>query len=529
MALYKKPQISTNIKYQERKSHNSASSMTNKEAIRYINSGHYIPSSIKEKLKHQIDACYHTNSFSALDEFFAIIRPKDNEQTTENEKTVEFPSLGDATVKSNNVDYSVIMHNEPVKKEINIFSLIKDNVLSLKFNDIKEMYRVFAPYRIKLQYLTLTRKINTIDKLKNINLEKGTRFEKIYQYQNMVEDKETLSKCIDICIELSHIQYLFDESGLGLVMKLCQEVIDNNKNNFNQPNIWNAIDEAVNAFKKNNKIANMFVDQYQIFQNDIKRMFSYAIDVLNKIKLADEKIFDQIKDNVSKINQKINQIIDEIVDMNDPHQLCNYHVTLTNSEHDCIQIDGLSSWIYISCNDDIDLDADIDLLDDEILNHISVNDLSNYFNQNIVPDNEYFIKLYLSNHAQNIVPIYYDIDETVANHDKTQVKISGLPDGSKIISSYIVKHPVSVFNYYPLPMLKRKTGWLHKKNNLRLSVNEYKTINPNIQEKYPVEDTDKNIFAVDYLFDRLLESEHNHQQVTTDMYQSFIDFAFNKS
>jgi hypothetical protein len=433
--------------------------MTGAEIIAYLNSGQYISSNTRKQLEEKLNTERKTNRFSPMKEFFALINPNsvNNNTKPKNNKKIKienteeaFPSLQQsipANIPQPTINFANIINpTNPINTQSseNIPLFVDDNLV-LRYDDLQKIYDDCALYRIRLDFLSLNRKIRCLDILEISNKTKAKFFKETFDYKNMVEQEKKMRKCIDICIGLEFLKTQFKNCGLGAIVELCNNTVSG-KENFKQQNIIKSCCETKNIFVKEMTLVNKFNDEYGKYSDEIKEIFQYANNIVDKIANSNSEDISTITKKISLIYCRLDDILTNIIKDNDPHIDCDYHITLKSSptnptelaRRGPIILEGLSTWTYVSCNEPVDLSLndkllDIDL-DKDCLNYISEDELDNFFNERIKHDTN-FIYLYPKDHIQYCICIYYNTEKIPKA--KVTVKITDLPNGSSTFTSIL--------------------------------------------------------------------------------------------
>lgn len=210
-------------------------------------------------------------------------------------------------------------------------------------------------------------------------------------------------------------------------------------------------------------------------------------------------------------------LAEKIITDYDPHMACQYYIMLKSSITSNISEVGLSTSLYLSCDDTIGLSTRNIDLDDEVLLSLTTEALSKIFNcePTEAPNMPYFINLIVP--YKNTLYLKYDIEDEIPS-GTLSLKIKNLPPNSKIISS-IINNPD---NYQPdVILIDRQNSILDKNSSYRISEDEYEFLDEELKESYSYEETAKNIFVVDYLFNELLKDDI----IQPEMLDSFRDLA----
>lgn len=511
---------------------NAFKNMTQQEIITYLNSGNYIPESTKKMLQEKLKVesnNYYNNKYSVLDNpLFTETYPTQKKlHSFDKINNEEFPSLinQNHNNKNSNIDFIKIVEQKNIAKD-EINSLFDDDKLILSFNDFKSLYDYCAIYRIRLQYLILNKKIQILTSIENIDANKGKLFKLKFKFNNMVLQESKLKNCLMIYMELEKIK-------------------------------------SINMFQSENKLETKI---YELIGNDSKYL-PLLDEIMANINILDEKNKSIFYDNVTNLMNKI-------VNDNDPHIDCDYSITLIekneakmfsnkniiNFANYSFVLNGLSDFVYCSCDQPIDLSTKNKIFDPVTLGYITEKWLMAFFNkkknksydpislQHFCDEwmtfylakkekniGNHFVKLYSPIFNQHSMNIYYFLNETIPK-PKISVKIIDLPSNASKITSMLFNHKLKKNNNRLIIITPKnnKTKWLNcrTKNDLYKQTQDeynfferkYEYVKPIQKKNYSYEDSDKNIFVVDHLFNELLKNDV-HDIVKPEMLESFRKLA----
>lgn len=429
--------------------------MSSAEIVIYLNSGCYIPIATRQMLENKIKT---DRKFTPLDEFFALIAPS---KPSKSSKPAEaFPELQ----KSNTPPISDTFQLDytSVKSEIKPIRPT-DNII-ISYKHVQKMQQDCAIYRIRLQYLVLSKKINLLNNLASINPTRGKKFKEHFNYSNMIKELYLLKNCIGIHTELRALES----------KKLSEEKCTYLKN---------LLDGGLKKY----------------------RCFLIPDQVIN-----------------------CDKMMMRVTDFCDPNIECDYHITLNlkNPEENPIVMRGLSTSIYLSCDDEINLltkNGTGKMNHPNILRYITLKELERYFEKKKVRNDGNIFYLYSQNS-----PIYIHYYQNIF------VKIVDLPVGMSILSSMssiVPDQNTLVKPIVPMPSARfdNNTEWFNTRHKLyRLTEQEYEELDPEWKQYYTLDDTGRNSFKVNYLFYELLKND-SMQLVESSMLDSFKRLALDTS
>jgi len=517
------------------------------EIISFLNSGKYVSPSTRQQLEDQLKEDRQYNRFSPLDEFFATIVTDNQKNITQKTKMngiEDFPSLNNNLDKKiepqtvlnfttfANSDKSI---NESV--QIQNKSLFDNDNLVLPFIYIQQMYDYYTIHRIRLQYVCLNRKINILNSIEKVNQIKGKIFKQKFNFTNMIDNESNAKKCITIHIALNELEFIHKKI-LPQLLKKCQKILSTKKI-LDAVTQYHFIDKIKALCKKYDNFIAHLTEKFAKYQTDIQKSYEFTKNILsNIIMLDEEKILQYIDEsiNVSNVLSKLNV---KIIDDNDPHTNCEYYVVLDNKQSSPtrgaqtpIYPIGLSTFIYLPCEQNIDLSTKNKSFDSDVLNSMSEYDLELYFNKNKVDNDSHHIRLNFKNSKIKTININYDLDEIIPKQ-KMFVKITDSPTNVSVWASVLRNYDLDeIIQLPPIPGINNSKFWLKKcMNNLsyRISEEEYNLLHPSWKEIYSYTDTSKNIFIVDYLFNEMLMNDSANLVIKPNMLNSFRNFAYNTS
>lgn len=549
--------------------------MSAAEIVVYLNSGKYISSFTRRQLLEKLEHEKNVNKFDVSNEFIMASTKNKSSYVMKQE---EFPTLfgnKNSTQINNsdnksNTNYNLLTNssdiknvsgssnslqekqkiisqddsneNQEKKSIINYNHLILskalpnntsdgdksifvDDKIVIPFHDIQEIYNFFGIYRIRMRYLILNRKMHLLETLNLLNPAKSLIFNRIFDYDDAVVEELHLRKCLTICMNLPFVM-----ECINMLVHLLNEC---NTNLLSKNIINNLIDEVNCYYEDIAHIKNLFVDDFSKYYSDIDAYMQFIGTVLKKISNAtNDKILYFISE-ASIINSRIDTLIDKIVFENDPHIDCDYYVSLRNDQGNLFQSYGLSTSIYLSCDDEINLSTQNESMDDIVLSHISEEMFSRFFSKkhfNVFDcdqNDAYFMKINLRGRKYQSISINYFMEDILPKAQMT-MKIINLPQDSSMYSSVLHNHDLDEKIEIVVPMKVHIDNWTKRAthNNLyNMSETEYDLLDMSIKDNYEYEDTNTNIFMVDCLFDDLMENDELGTIIRPEMRDSFIKLS----
>lgn len=519
----------------------NGSTMDPVEIAKLLNSNEYISPSRRKELEEKLEYHKKTNRFSPLDEFFSTIAPGGTKKDKPKDQTVHplpmvsqnetnFPELGNSGNKNKVLDYSALIKQQSSTTNSTIKPLFVSNKMEISYNDIKKMYDDYGIYRIQMQYVLLNRKIHIIDTISLVNIEKGEKFKKYFDYGYLIQTENKMKICLEIFIATEKI-LSFAESLQKFLKEYAQR-----GNSF--------IKSAEKTLKELNitmhdlmYVNDLFRDIFSQYQSPIKNYFIFVEKLLNQIRSGiniNSNINADIKKNTTMIDE-IKKNNKKIIEDFDPHINCDYCISFGSYNESNITPIGLANSVYIPC-DEISFYIQNKHLNDHILRTITEKELESLFTKNKKMKNfKYFISIWIKHPSCKKIYIKFNIDEEIPC-SKINPKIIGLPPKSLVLSSIIHNENSNDLlenTQIIIPHIKTsKNNWLMSKikNQLyRITENEYQNIDIGLQNAYSYENTDTNAFVVDYLFNELLLNDETNTIIKPEMAKSFRNFAKNNS
>ena len=535
------------------------SQLQDSDIVAYLNSGKYISSMTRKMLEEKIGKEKQVNSYpemktniyltpnertnfftsSRKNELSSLNKGKMSEQdkrseTLKNTK-VEFPALAPtenaSIIVPENDDKPLINYNSLVKnseqiQRISNNKMFVGNELILQFKHIQDMYNDYAIHRIRLQYLILNRKIHIIDAINYINFKKGAELKRIFDYPKWVREEMELKKCLNMYLILTQLIHFL--KVLSVLLSECQLRLDNDL-----PIECDHVHKVVMDTKMEcnditiiPKIINENLGEYR---TEIMECLKLIRDTVNNINKMNKDKMPIILTEISTKRSDLQNIINDVIIAYDPHIECDYRVSININRENPIIHNGLGTFIYLSCNEKIDLSLKTKYINDTLLKTMNEKKLRKMFSKSKIGNCDNIIQIQLSDPYKKI-NISYDINNLEVPFAKSTIKIVDLPPESYIFST-VLRNPsldrkMYLSSHVQGPVIS--DFWLHSKrlNNSRiLSKEEYNNLDPQLTQAYSLGDTNKNIFHVDFLFDMLLKADKENTYIKPDMLQSFETLA----
>lgn len=487
------------------------------DIITLLNSGRYIPLHTKNQLQERLEIQRKTKIVSGIDEFFAMLGTGEKNNITKavqpTKISEEFPEIKSEVPKSNKnkvLDFGCITN---IKDEPNeeIESLIIDNKLLISFDDVLKMYNDAIIYRIKLQYLMLSRKIRIIESIKIIDQTKGEYLMEKFNHCDLCKNQFIMEKCIKFFIDMrnliNYLEYLIE--SLKLILNGNESI-----NIKDVPYLENLFSDL---FIKHSETFILLLAKISKESDSIKKIKSFNNSLINKR-------IEKCRNFITYIENITNNILNDF----DPNISCEYFVTLKKCDHTNIILNGLNSNIYLDCRDEISLLCKHKNISDKTLMSINECELKDLFNKQKIFHSDHYLCIWNKIFREGKIYIHFDIKEKCV--EQVSLKIIDLPPNTRIFSSIIKNPNVETNDEEIIFPITDDNYWLHKRNHLHnITEQEYNNLNPILKKYYNYHDTNKNIFTVDYLFNELKIQDKNKLLINNNMNNSFKNLAKNTS
>lgn len=349
--------------------------------------------------------------------------------------------------------------------------------ITLSYHDIQKMYDYYGIYRIRLHYILLNRKLHTL----SASLLTTTHISlKEYHYDELVAEEAELQTCLRIYIVFTTLL-----ECMTLLMKTGK----------------NATRELQTTINSISNAEHLFVDKFATYADAFRQYMAHL-----KSSVARKTV---------QYTTQINKLINDLIKRFDPTIDCEYFVILKVVDgHASIIPSGLSSAdFYLDCQDVIDLSTFNELHNDDELDNL--NELLNR-HENFELD--HFITI---SHAGRLLHINYSLEENIEPNERRTLKIVDLPVHATSCTS-IITNPT--YSGEPPPSINITDNWFDYRHDNPLYCITYADYNT-LKTTYDYEDTDKNIFVVDYLFSQLLEHDTTNIIIKYHMLASFRRLA----
>jgi len=545
-------------------------SMSASEIFILLNSGKYLSSTIKQRLQDKLNLEKQMGNFTPMQEFFALIAPKNPRKQIIKQAKEEFPTITNAktpeeTAPSVSVLDFTVLKQSLAPAQIDDKSLITDNKIIIPYDNIKKMYNDFAIHRIRMNYLCLNRNIYLLGIIPWLN-PKGDLFKEKFKYDTMVHDESIMRTCLKIYM------------GMQLVIE-CMEYllyicVDGIQLNLKFPII---MDNLGIYMSKIHGMTNLFSNEFSIYLSE----FSAHINDIGKL-IESLKNHDIIAtESIEACIMKVRDLVDRIVRDFDPHIHCEYFVELKKCNDTNIVPYGLSSFIYLDYLEELRflskgnlvggnmlrdnllennlLENNLpennllenNLLEDKILIKIHNKQINFKTLRNITEDQlnkmlnskkkfplDNFIHLWfkhpeIMNIGSTMSPlsgrmpgnqlyIHFCMDEIIPE-SKIIPEIIGGPDGLLVSGSMIQTMVFDNYDIMPAPTMSL-AAWLKQKTRCdlyTLETEEYQSLPEEITKQFSHMDTTTNEFTVKYLFDGLQQADKTKVIIKPEMVKSF--------
>lgn len=562
--------------------------MSYRSVLDYINSGEYIPPTLKKKLNDKVNNGYNEPKIMRNDIHKNILIQNDNEREVskngiklnfamgksktiidifrnDNNQTKSIPEIcSKKIVPQIVIDTSVI--EEKATKPKSIPKIVFNGKILSVSNQIDEIKSPTESTSVKetellkneKSFANLLSKKNdksliTNDKifLSYKNIQKMYKFYAIHRIRMQYI---SLNRMID---NLDLLENSYNEKGKQFKIHFNYDGLVSQERNLRKciqiyielcglTKLFKS-KETTNLFLKLSKNDKSFMNEHELFKKDYdkrKKVLELLQDNFSKYHKISKECFDFVDNFLEKINvrqdysmiqkkltiyyDKIMCVIQKIIEENDPHISCDYCVYFKNCEENIIP-DGISTWCYLPCNKEIDLSVCHDLLQFEKLKNISKNEMEKYF-MSKKNYNAHFLNLYIKNQNPSFISILYYIDEEIPNVT-INMEIIDLPSDSRVLSS-IVQNKNTKKNAFVPHMKKNAINWRDRKTKCdlyKITHKEYNSLDITWRNTYTFDDTCKHVFVIDFLFNKLCSKEENCNLIRPDMLESFLELAIKYS
>ena len=425
------------------------------------------------------------------------------------------------------IDYGILIKkNTDWVPDVVTNELFVGDKFVLPFRHIKEMYDYYAIYRIRLQYLILNRKIHLLDSICYVNVNRGTKLKQQFGYHKLVEEEAELRRCLSLYLILNQIMHFFE--ALTELLTECQKKLDND-----MPIKCDHIHKILVDTKKQCQgitlIPKMIDENDKEHLVEINAYLKFVRDIINNIlKLNKDTIKTFLLETTNNC-AKLQSLIDKIVNIHDPHIECDYCVLMNKDIEKPIIPCGLATFMYLGCDKEIDLSTNNKAMYDIVLQSITGEQLNNIFRKSKIGSDDNIIRVKIMDTSQyiNISFKIGDIEIPVAT---ATINITGLPPNAHVFSSMLINTNLSPQVSLPNILIPNMYDlWLHTRVSSNIGYNkkytlpkeEYEDLDYELQQEYSYDDTTKNVFHVDYLFNELLKSDEKNTYIKPDMIESF--------
>ena len=469
------------------------------EINKLLNSGIYIPNKYKDILQKKINE----NKDVHLEDFPSLIKE------TKYLRSIDFSKL----IEKHN-DYNIIS-----------VPLVVNNEIVIPFDEIKKIYDEFAIYRIKMQYMILNNKIFTLECINFLNKDRGKEFFKYFNYESLLKKETIMKTCLEIYFSMHHIiQYIniiIDKFRQLRYKKDNNQVIKQEDCNFNTD---------IEKLLESDIFINLFVGTYSKYVNELDGIITFIKNKIIKIKnysITEINIaeFDNIILECQTQLLTVESFINKIIFDNDPHIRCEYDIVLGEFENNQkIKKLGIFTYTYLSCETNLDLSLDNNTYDDNLLIHITPEELDDLFNYRNKNNSDCYFKIYTKQLGQSKNVFHYKIDEDI-EIGNAKLVISNLP------KDYLFHSSIDIDNDSKMIFPNRFIKWLNKSELMDIKfVNDFEDdtdFDDDSQQEnnYMI----KNALIVDRLFNSLLEQDPDSRIIKPNMLDSFRHLAYKTS
>ncbi len=433
-------------------------------------------------------------------------------------KTKDFPSLDtestDVTMTKNKksfLNFNKII-DKTIINDVNYDQesdpLFVDDKLIIDYNDLKQMYESCAIHRIHMCYLESNRKIQILNGI-------GLDVKRMFSYDQLFRQSKIMKSCLNLYFQIQDII-----NCLKLIISIPQESADFKSDmNCSLRDLWP-------KFKK---------FKYSIISD--YRFDEYIGTLLATLVLSFDNFmsdYDSIDNKTEYLNDTMTDLIDvqnQLCTEFDPKIECNYHISLKRQSGRNLIMNGISRYAYHKFGNISMKPYDYNMT----YNNLTVSHIRDLFNQKYKQNSN---NLIIINGNEDLgvtkLYIYFTILDEIPFAKGYINFINGGPN-MHAFTPFIINPELSDDPVLDKPIVPKFRDpvekWLRTRirNELfRPSELEYDQLSDHIKDEYDYENTDKNIFYADYIFDKLQEHD-TVRIINSDMLDSFRKLAFKTS
>lgn len=548
--------------------------MSHTEVINHLNSGQYIPSSVKRLLEEKLELEKKTGKISGLDEFFALIGSKNTQspkrfignKQNKSSKSEDFPTMETTfgtqiqTQNQTQAQTSTNKANSQTKLNFNKFteengfiksdgqsekSLFTDDKLIIDYQDICQLYDSCAIYRIRMQYLILNRKIHLLDSLFVVDQTKGNWFKTRFDYNDLCKKELQMKNCIQICGGIDDLtDYI---SKIGNLLNSYRNIL--NRNNLSQPTSLTKLKSQlidIQTMRGELNLESFFsgeLHKYSQIYLDVIKTTNTIIDYLNRLNDSNSdtgETFENYSNLIDTCHESVDDLINKIVTDTDPHLKCDYYVEFDSNTENFMTMYGLANNFYLDCENEIDLSTNNLYLTNPQLVSLTERNFRELFDEKFISEADYFISIWTKDSKMGNLYMCVSIADQIP-FKKGQIEIVNYPPDCGILTSMLRNPDLESMTESDMSTVinpsnsitenRKLTDWLNSTNgNQKYSLtgpcqNEYNLLKDTLQYQYSVNDTNKNGFFADYLFTELSEADIDHSIIRPEMLESFRELV----
>ena len=390
-----------------------------------------------------------------------------------------YPSLVDSSNKFSKIDYSILTKCEK--------NLIIDGNLIINYDDIIAIYNKCCIYRIQLQFFSIRRKIELLSTLKQISSAHLSYFQKSLNEDYLKKSYKNTEKILSIYNLLQKFKSIISNRDIhNMGSNICQHILS------------------------------YLTDEYKIYYAPLKNIIDiYQTNNFNK----------------QFILSQLNSIVENIIHDNDPHIECDYCLSINGPTTADIKLDGISSWIFISVDDPIELSYPTNMINEMDLLYASIVDIEKLINIREQYDDTSKLLVYGKNPDNIYISLLYNIGDNYQLPDLTRIILKNKPSTIKYLTTFTKKSDKMHTNDMPKILFNKKNIFpIYTKKKYWLSNFEYSKLSLFMKEKYSLEESRSSIFYIDYVFDIMLNSPVDKKGLLCeDMRDGFMDFMKSRS
>lgn len=424
--------------------------------------------------------------------------------------------------------------NSVLSSCVSTTNLFTENTIQVDFNEIKNMFELFAIDRIHANYLDLHRKINI---LKNTY----ETVKDFFSYEKLCREFVQMKTYVKIYVGLKNISDSMNSVGrvfLSVIKKSGDSIVLGEQLARSNGMFKSAIDSITSLF---NIITSQIDQTKQIIHNyrtaNPTRLSNSMSEIqllcttLNKIISVSDTIKNKNTFLVTFLSD-LNSLMRLFASEFDPMINCSYYAEIRSKENGGIIPKGISSFKYHP-HAKISLDTyEKEIVDDDY----TIDHIQNLFKQKYYSNSTHFVNILYTDESRSEsrnLCMYYTIGEKIP-FTKGTVNILNRPADAHILGTIIgLDERIESVGKIIIP---NTTDPIHKwlksrvpSDSFTMSVEEYDGLPPRIKKSYKCIDINTNGIYVDTLFDNLVTADSSRLIITPGMIDSFRCIAYDTS